>query len=105
MKSGYIPPHQRDGYENKDIESYGIRISNIETDYIEDDLWDLLKKSLHLNPIRVKLVVDFKTKNSKGYAFTDFRNKSDYETALEKINGFYLGYSVLLAEKVKPRVG
>jgi hypothetical protein len=105
-KSGYVPPHQRNGFVQNSIDDrhqFGIRISNIEAEYDEEDLRDLLRNSLRLNPARVKLVLDHNTRESRGYAFINMRSQQEFDEALETINGKYLGYSVLTAEKVRPK--
>ena len=108
FNSGYQPPHKRNGgssqvkrFNNNDC---GIRISNIEPQYTEKDLRDILEKDFNFYPKRIKLVTDRHTKISKGYAFVNFGTEKEVLEAIEGLNRKYLGHSVLSVEKVRPRV-
>ena len=103
-KNKYVPPHlkhktnsETDGVEgNRRNRENNIKLSNFSEDVTEDDLYELICKSV-CDPKRVFIVKDKKTQKSKGYAYISFYNKQDTNKALEVLNGKGFNYCILQA--------
>jgi cold-inducible RNA-binding protein len=66
-----------------------IYIGNIPYSMKEQDMVDVFKE---FGPVEsAKVIIDKKTKHSKGYGFVEMKDKSDEQAAVEALNGRDLG--------------
>jgi len=104
-KNVYVPPHLKRNLNNdndfgemkrKDREN-NIKLSNFSEDVTEDDLHDLLYNSGLDKPKRIFIVIDKKTKNSRGYAYISFYTKKESQEAIRVLNNKGFSYCILTA--------
>lgn len=84
----YVPPSMRKtsdktaecdyawtcSFIDREEETYGVRVSNLSEDVTESQLRDLFSKCGHIT--RARIITDFETKKSRGFAFVNFDSKS-----------------------------
>ncbi|OGT46127.1 MAG: hypothetical protein A3E82_00475 [Gammaproteobacteria bacterium RIFCSPHIGHO2_12_FULL_38_11] len=66
-----------------------IYVGNLSYNTTEDELRDLF--SQYGSVAEVKLIIDFSTGRSKGFAFVSYASSQDCENAVEKVNGYQMG--------------
>ncbi|KAM7456932.1 hypothetical protein BLSTO_02315 [Blastocystis sp. subtype 1] len=103
----YVPPSMRKTSEKtaeyREEESYGVRVSNLAEDVTEMQLRDLFSKCGHIT--RARVITDFETKRSRGFAFVNYDTKEEAQRAIDMFNGYAINHlilSVSFAEKKKP---
>lgn len=104
--SKYIPVHQREGAKPVSRiggmdDAYALRVTNISEDVTEQDLQDLFRRFGHTT--RIYLAKDRVTQESRGFAFINYSNRQDAETAIAKLNGHGYANLILRVEWAKPR--
>lgn len=92
------PPGSR-GY-GRDGDGNTVRVSNLSENVNEDHLKQLFGRIGEVT--RVFLVRDKVTKESKGFAFINFRNKDEAQKAIDKLTGFGYEHLILHVEWAKP---
>jgi len=105
--NAYRPPSHRTGGEggrgatmsSRDETTHTVRVTNLSEDITEQDLRDLFGTYGPLQ--RVFLAKDRISRESKGFAFINFHNKSDAERAIEKVSGFGYNHLILQVEWAK----
>lgn len=82
-------------------DAYALRVTNISEDVTEQDLQDLFRRFGHTT--RIYLAKDRVTQESRGFAFINYSNRQDAETAIAKLNGHGYANLILRVEWAKPR--
>lgn len=78
-----------------------IYIGNIPYSMKEQNLIDVFQE---FGPVEsAKVIIDKKTKRSKGYGFIEMRNEKDEDTAVESMNGQDLGGRKVKVSKANPK--
>jgi len=103
----YIPPSQRGGARGAGEtmgtgrdDTCSVRISNLAESTRERDLQELCERFGDV--ARVFLCTDRRTGASKGFAFVNFRRKSDAEQCVAGLNGHPYDHVILCVEWAKP---
>ncbi|GKY94557.1 hypothetical protein MPSEU_000421300 [Mayamaea pseudoterrestris] len=103
----YMTPAQQAGVVNPDTGGFRrtddlntLRVTNLSTSTTESDIKDLFAR---YGPIlRVYLLKDKKTMESRGFAFVSFVNKEDAERAMEGLQGHGFDHLILKIEFARP---
>ncbi|GKY91517.1 hypothetical protein MPSEU_000123900 [Mayamaea pseudoterrestris] len=103
----YMTPTQRVELVNPDTGGFRqtddlntLRVTNLSTSTTESDIQDLFAR---YGPIlRVYLIKDKETMESRGFAFVSFVNKEDAERAMEGLQGHGYDHLILKIEFAKP---
>ncbi len=78
-----------------------IYIGNIPYSMKEQDLMQAFQE---FGPVEsAKVIIDKKTKRSKGYGFVDMKNEDDEAAAIESVNGRDLGGRKVKVSKANPK--
>ncbi|KAJ5974300.1 hypothetical protein N7481_011510 [Penicillium waksmanii] len=107
-KSSYVPPHMRNGgsgggdkmggrFEKDDLAT--LRVTNVSELAEEQELRDLFERFGRVT--RVFLARDRETQRAKGFAFISYADRSDAESACEKLDGFGYRHLILRVEFAK----
>jgi len=101
----YIPLPLREGGKGASGynrgEEAGLRVTNLSEDVTEDDLRELFRKFGHTT--RTFLARDYKTNQSRGFAFVNYQRHEDAQMAIDKLNGHGYDNLILRVEWAKPR--
>ena len=98
----YVPPRQREGAEMRHRnDENSVRVSNLSEDTREPDLLELFQVFGGVS--RVHVVVDQRTKESRGFGFVNFVNREDAQRAINKLNGYGYDNLILRVEWAIPR--
>ena len=102
----YVPPGrrnvQRSGEYKEEDEGVSIRISNVAEDVDERTLSRLFSMCGSLT--RMRIISDYVTHKSRGFAFAGYATKEEAERAIKMYDGYALNHlilSVSIAEKRK----
>ena len=102
----YLPPSLRRNAdrvgEYKEEETFGVRVSNLSEDVTDMELRNLFEQCGRVT--RARVITDFETKKSRGFAFVNFDTKEEAQRAIDMFNGYAINHlilSVSFAEKRK----
>lgn len=102
LSAKYVPPNRgsrtpgsgsRPGYGD---EVPAIRVSNITSAATQEDLQQLFEKFGRIS--RIHLGRDRRTNESRGFAFINYQNRDDAQTAINKMNGYGYDHLILSVE-------
>lgn len=100
LSAKYVPPNRgrsgpgsRIGYTD---EVPAIRVSNITSAATQEDLQQLFEKFGRIS--RIHLGRDRRTNESRGFAFINYQNRDDAQTAINKMNGYGYDHLILSVE-------
>ncbi|KAL3898694.1 MAG: hypothetical protein SGPRY_012787 [Prymnesium sp.] len=104
----YVPPGMRnaDGTRNTELagqrdDSCTVRVSNLSEDVKDSDLRELFRR---FGPIqRIYLAKDRETHQSRGFAFINFVNRQDAQSAISKLDGHGYAHLILSVSWATPR--
>jgi cold-inducible RNA-binding protein len=78
-----------------------IYIGNIPYSMKEQDLIDVFQE---FGPVdSAKVIIDKKTRRSKGYGFVEMKNEGDEDEAVEALNGKEIGGRKVKVSKANPK--
>jgi translation initiation factor 3 subunit G len=104
----YVPPGKRQsssGPQQSDVETEGpktnIRITNLDEEATDRDLYDLFGRIGKLKSARV--ITDRNTGASRGFAYVDFENEEDAQSAMDRLQGYAYGKQILGLSWAKPK--
>jgi len=90
----YTPPSKRGNYDTYTTEEITtIRVSNIPKHITEDNLMNLFSPYGGIR--RIKIPLDRKTQESRGFAFITFYSRRDAEYALNEMDRSRIGYLIV----------
>jgi len=99
----YVPPSKgKFGKDNSDArEEATLRVTNLSEDTTEGDLSELFRR--FGNTSRIYLAKDQLTRKSRGFAFINYTDRADAQSAIDKLNGHGYDNLILQVEWAKPR--
>ena len=97
VEGRYVPPARRKNTERTteykdEEEGYSVRIMNVADDVTDHELRDLFRDYKYT---KLRIITDYITKKSRGFAFVNFERKEDAERAIANINGYALHHLIL----------
>ena len=111
-KVAYVPPGRRGGPTSAERvgtddmrrmnDENSVRVMNLSEDTQEADLLELFRPFGAVK--RVHVVINQKTRMSKGCGFVKFVNREDAQRAINKLNGHGYDNRILQVEWAPPRI-
>ena len=97
----YKPPRRE--HTNRH-QAFSVKVGNIDESITQSEFEDILFCDICIRPNRIKLIMNHGEKRhvSKGFAFLDFRNDEERQSAIAVLDGHIVNYQVLSAEEALP---
>eukprot|EP00199_Chlamydomonas_sp_CCMP681_P002787 CAMPEP_0119106964 /NCGR_PEP_ID=MMETSP1180-20130426/7835_1 /TAXON_ID=3052 ORGANISM="Chlamydomonas cf sp, Strain CCMP681" /NCGR_SAMPLE_ID=MMETSP1180 /ASSEMBLY_ACC=CAM_ASM_000741 /LENGTH=309 /DNA_ID=CAMNT_0007092379 /DNA_START=21 /DNA_END=950 /DNA_ORIENTATION=- len=103
--AGYVGERMADdrgvGGDRKRDEQPSLRVSNLDLQVSEDDLYELFRPFGNVQ--RIHIAKDFDTKEQRDFAFVSYFSRDEGERALKALNGFGYDNLILRLEWAAPR--